>query len=380
MKQLPMTPELSALIKAAVGQDVETTDLAVFECIALNSKPLPGKDGTIFEKATVMPITLRQMADFVLAGNTLPLISDHMLYGAPMGRVFNAELNYNQQAGDLELRALFYLDSSEKDLITKLNSGVLDEVSVSFLSTEFLCSQCNWDYFGQDSTSENLYSRTCANGHTVGTDGVHAQLVGLSQFVEVSLVARGAADKPKILGKSDSKLLPASSMRLAAKGFEIDSLICQAGLGDNKVTIDTNKLIADLMASNTSVATLTVEKSNLGVQLSAAEAAVTAANAQVAELQTQLAAAQAAPTNEADYQVALTFLGELVTKLSVAAGETAPAELPKTVAELKEAIEGKTSKLTALLPVGGVAAGAGAGDDEKPALRASAFSNRKFKD
>lgn len=375
-----MTPELSALIKAAVGQDVETADLAVFECIALNSKPLPGKNGTIFEKATVMPITLRQMADHILAGNTLPLIADHTLYGSPKGRVFNAELNYNQQAGDLELRTLFYLDSSEADLITKLNSGVLDEVSVSFLSTEFLCSQCSWDYFGQDSTSENLYSKTCANGHEIGSDGVHAQLVGLSQFVEVSLVARGAADKPKIVGKSDSKLLPASSMRLAAKGFEIDGLICRAGQGDNIVTVDTNKLITDLMASNTSVATLTVEKSNLGAQLSAAEASVTAANAKVADLETRLAAAEAAPTNEADYQVALAFLGELVTNLSVAAGEAAPTELPKTVAELKVAIEGKTSKLTALLPVGGVSAGAGAGDDEKPALRASAFSNRKFKD
>lgn len=382
MKQLPMTPELSAMIKAAVGQDVETADLAVFECIALNSKPLPGKNGTIFEKATVMPITLRQMADHVLAGNTLPLIADHTLYGSPKGRVFTAELNYNQQAGDLELRTLFYLDSSEDELITKLNSGVLDEVSVSFLSTEFLCSQCSWDYFGPESSSDNLYSRTCGNGHEIGSNGVHAELVGLSQFIEVSLVARGAADKPKIVGKSDSKLLPASSMRLAAKGFEIDGLICRAGLGDNIVTVDTNKLIADLMASNTSVATLTVEKSTLSTQLSAAEANVTAANARVAELETRLAAAEAAPTNEADYQVALAFLGELVTNLSVAAGEAAPAaaDLPKTVADLKVAIEGKTSKLTALLPVGGVAAGAGAGDDDKPTLRASAFSNRKFKD
>lgn len=366
------------MIQKAVGPDVETADLAVFEAIALNTKPLPGKDGTIFENAIVMPITLRQMADSIDAGNHLPLISDHQLFGEPKGRVFHAELNYNAQGGDLELRTLFYLDPTETILIAKLNSGTLDEVSVSFLSTELLCSSCGWDYFGPGSTYDNVAGRVCANGHEIGSNGVHAELVGLSTFIEVSLVARGAADKPKIVGKSDSKLLPASSMRLAAKGFEIDGLICRAGLGDNVVTIDTNKLIADLMASNTSVATLTVEKSGLSVDLAAAQTSLAAAQAELAELKAKLEAAEAAPTNEADYQVALAYLGELATKLSVAAGEEAPAELPKTVADLKVAIEAKTSKLTALLPVGGVSAATGTGDDEKPALRASAFSNRKI--
>lgn len=381
MKQLPMTPELSALIQGAVGQDVETGNLAVFEAIALNTKPLPGKAGSIFEGATVMPMTLRQMADSIDGGNHLPLISDHQLMGEPKGRVFHAELNYNQQSGDLELRVLFYLDPTEQVLITKLNAGTLDEVSVSFLPTEMLCSACGWDYFGPESSTDNIAARTCANGHSIGSNGVHAELVGLSKFIEVSLVARGAADNPKIVGKSASKLAPASSMRLAAKGFEIDELVCRAGLGDDVVTIDTNKLIADLMASNTSVATLTVEKSNLGVELSAAQASLTAAQTQVAELTAQVAeltAAAGAPNNEADYQVALSFLGELVTNLSVAAGDEAPAELPKTVADLKAAIEARTTKLTAMLPVGGVAAPAGADEHAKPALLASAFSNRKI--
>lgn len=373
-----MTPELSDKIKAAVGVDVETENLAVFEAIALNTKPLPGKTGSIFENATVAPVTLKQMVDSIDGGNHLPLISDHQMMGEPKGRVFYAELNFNQQANDLELRVLFYLDPTEATLITKLNSGSLDEVSVSFLSTQLLCSTCGWDYFGPDGSQQNVWDRTCGNGHSIGTDGVHAELIGLSKFIEVSLVARGAADRPKIVGKSDSKLLPASSMRLAAKGFEIDGLICRASLGDNVVTIDTNKLIADLMASNNSVATLTVEKSNLTTDLSTAQSNLTVAQAEVVELKAKLAAAEAASTNEADYQVALSFLGELVTNLSVAAGEAAPAELPKTVAELKVAIEAKTTKLTAMLPVGGVSAAAGSETDEKPTLRASAFSNRKL--
>src|SRR5690606_3498634 len=148
----------------------------------------------------------------------LPLMSDHELFGEPKGRMFHAGLNYGED-GEIELRALFYLDETEEKLIKKLDSASLDEVSVSFLASSMLCSECGWDYF-QFGTSENFNTRTCENGHTIGEDGVHAELVGLNQFIELSLVARGAADKPKIVGKSQSKLAPQSTYRLAARGFD----------------------------------------------------------------------------------------------------------------------------------------------------------------
>jgi hypothetical protein len=37
MKQIPMTAELSKLIKDRVGDDVDTANLAVFETFALNT-------------------------------------------------------------------------------------------------------------------------------------------------------------------------------------------------------------------------------------------------------------------------------------------------------------------------------------------------------
>jgi hypothetical protein len=90
MKQLTMTAELSALIKKAVGEDVDPTNFAVFETIALNTKPLPGKRGALFEGAVVQPITLKEMVDSINSGNHLPLIADHELMGAPKGRFFHA--------------------------------------------------------------------------------------------------------------------------------------------------------------------------------------------------------------------------------------------------------------------------------------------------
>src|SRR3546814_10030220 len=96
-----MTAELAKLIQDRVGQDVDPTNFAVFEAIALNTKPLPGKDGTLHERAIVAPVTLRQMADHIKNGGHLPLISDHQLTGEPKGRVFDAELLFNN-VNDIE--------------------------------------------------------------------------------------------------------------------------------------------------------------------------------------------------------------------------------------------------------------------------------------
>lgn len=359
MKQLPMTPELSALIKKAVGNDVETDNLAVFETIALNDKPLVGKKNSLFEGAVVKPITLSQMVDSINSGNHLPLIADHELIGAPKGRFFHAGLEFT--GASVELRALFYLDPTETDLIAKLNAGSLDEVSVSFLSTQFLCSECGWDYF-QFGTSENIWERTCANEHKIGVNGTHGEMVGLSQFIELSLVARGAADKPKIVGRSDSKLLPASAMRLAAKGFEIDGLVCRASAGEEVVNFDPSKLITDLAASQAQVITLTADKTAADGQVASLTATntdltgkVTTLEGQVTQLTADLEAAKASPSNQADYDAAIAYLGDVLTKVTVAAGGEAPATdaLPKTVADLTAAINEKTSNLTAILPVGG---------------------------
>lgn len=382
MKQLPMTPELSAMIKKAVGDDVETDDLAVFETIALNTVPLPGKSGTIFENAVVEPITLMQMVDHVNAGNHLPLISDHDLSGAPHGRFFHAGLDWNDNSG-MEMRALFYLDSTEKELITKLNSGSLDEVSVSFLSSAFECSECGWDYF-QFGSDLNINSRTCQNGHTIGQNGTHARMIGLNQFVELSLVGRGAANNPKIVGKSAAKLAPETTYRLAAHGFTPTALVLQASIGTKEeINMDAAKLMADLTAEIRTTATLTAEKATLQTNLSAAETARDAALADVARLTTELSEAKAAKPEgleaaQADQTAALSYLGKQfdhLTQLSGKAKVEGDAR-PKTVAEFSAKIDELTGGLTSIIPVGGKAEGAGKSTDTvaDKTIKVAAFS------
>jgi hypothetical protein len=361
MKQLQMTAELQALIRDRVGQDVDPSGFAVFEVIALNTNPLPGKDGSIHEKAVVTPLTLKQMADHINApGGSLPLIWNHQTSEIPKGRVFSASTFFDQ-TGAIELRVLFYLDATEQDTITKLNSGSIDEVSVSFLSTQALCSECGWDYMGADSTWEHLYDRTCANGHAIGEDGVHLRLTGLAQFVETSLVVRGAADKPKIIGRSDSKLAPSSVQQLAARGFDLNCLLVQASKGEKPVsTFDPNKFITDLANSQASVITLTAERDTANAAVTAltaerdtANAAVTTLTAERDDLQTKLTAAEGAPPEE--YNTALSFLKEQFVNLTVAKGGEKPADdaVPTTVVDLTKAIKDMTAELTALIPTGG---------------------------
>jgi hypothetical protein len=375
MKQIPLTPELIAMIKAAVGDDVDVEGFAVFESISLNTLPLPGKQGAIFEKARVSMLTLKQMADHINAGNHLPLMRDHNMAGEPAGRVFKAALHMTP-AGDTELRTLFYLDPTETTTIAKLNAGSLDEVSVQFLASQILCSECDFDYRGEEATWSNFRDRTCTNGHAIGTDGVHVRLVGLSVFTELSLVSRGAANNPKIVGKSQSKLA-APLQALAAKGFEVDQLYLAASKGE--VEVDLTVVLSQLTEQTTAAATARTELSAMTVERDGLQTELAARDERIAELEaaaaanTDAEAAEAARTELAD---ARTFLADVYVKLAVAAGET-DVTAPETIADLKAGIETHQSALSALLPIGGAAANTQS-NEAKPGAkfasdRASAF-------
>lgn len=361
MKRLPMTPALIAQIKAAVGQDVDPEDFAVFEVIAINSLPLPGKDGSIFERAQITPLTLRQMVDSVEGGNHLPLIMNHDMSTTPLGRVFKAAL-YTADTGEIEMRALFYVDATNADIAAKIDAGSLDETSVGFLASQLLCSECGWDYRGEDADWSNFMDRTCDNGHTIGSDGVHLNLVGLQTFSELSLVTRGAASKPKIVGKSASKLT-APLQALAARGFEIDELYCTASKGDYDV--DLTATLAKLTEQTVLAATAQADVTRLTVERDTARTELGTSQARVAELEAAAGtpAPEAAELEAAQAEVVLAteVLTDIHTKLATAAGSDAAA--PASIADLKAGIDTLQSELTALIPVGGAAASTQNGAD-----------------
>jgi hypothetical protein len=372
-----MTSELIAQIKAAVGEDVDPEGFAVFECGAVNSLPLTGKDGTIFEKAQISLLTLKQMADSINGGNTLPLIHDHDVHSIPMGRVFHSDTILNQTNSSVELRTLFYVDETEQKIAAKLDAGSIDEVSVQFLASQILCSECDFDFRGEDATWRNFADRTCANGHTVGTDGVHIRLVGLQTFTELSLVTRGAAKNAKIVGKSASKLA-APLQALAARGYEVDELFLTASLGEYEV--DVSVILAQLTEQTTTAATATAQLTAMTAERDTANTALAAAQAEIVELKAAAATNADGGTTvvelTAERDEAKAVLTDIYTRLATAAGSSEAA--PETIADLKAGIEAHQSKLTAIIPIGGAGADTRSNEPEVgskfDASRAAAFS------
>jgi hypothetical protein len=345
MKQIPITPELEQSIRAAVGPDANLDGIAIFEAISANTLPLPGKRGTLFESAQISYLTLKQMADSINGGAHLPLVADHNLDGAPFGRVFQAGITVTD-TGDAELRTLFYIDPTEANLIAKLDAGSLDEVSVNFLASQILCSECDFDYRGDDATIHNLIDLTCSNGHAIGQDGVFVRLVGLSMFTELSVVSRGASNNPKIVGKSQSKLAP-PLQHLAAKGFEVDQFFLTASRGE--LDVDLDKIVTQLTEKSGEVAVLTVRLNDADKKVGALETSLSERDAEITELKVKLGDTTASDERDA----AVAFLSEVYVKLATAAGET-DVKAPTTIADLKAGIEKHNNKLTAVLPVGGV--------------------------
>jgi hypothetical protein len=224
-KAVEMTDELLAQIERITGTTVSASDIVVFEASVANTRPL-NKMGSIFNQGRITEDTLRQMASALNAGEeSVPLHTLHMQGGElPIGKVFQAEVLATSD-GEAELRAMFYLPASESALVEKINLGIIDEVSIGLKSKQLLCSKCGFDYFSADAGFENLYSMTCDAGHTVGDDGTHVKLAGLDKWMELSLVSRGAASKPKILGRTKQIMSKETYDRIAADGLPPEAVV-----------------------------------------------------------------------------------------------------------------------------------------------------------
>lgn len=218
-KQVPVTSDILEQIKKVADADFSADDIVVYEAVAFNTLPL-NKKGSLFEGARATRSLLIEMAEAVNAGSeSVPLHTLHKQgMELPVGKVFLASV-HDTQLGEAELRAMFYLPKSEAALVERIDLGILDEVSVGLKSKNLLCSECGWDYFGEDSDFEHFWDRTCANGHTIGVDGIHTRLVGMDKWMELSLVSRGAAEKPKILSRAKSLLPQETRERIAASGI-----------------------------------------------------------------------------------------------------------------------------------------------------------------
>ena len=366
MKRIELTERIKALIKASVGDDIDYEKIAAFEATAVTSLPL-NKRGSVFDKGQITAETFVEAANLLNTGLFVPLHTLHEQgYEIPVGRLFYGEHVKSNQGTD-ELRVLFFVDGTSPDLISRLDTGVIEEVSVGMQFKRLLCSTCNIDLMEDN---ESIWSQTCKNGHVMGMGSNHVKPDGVANFREMSLVSKGASNGAKVLG---------AQKRLLASAYYKDGSALAASLKDpefmlfgspTKLAEEDPMLIAELQAklakaegdltltatakteAEGKVAVLEAAKVTLEADKVALEAAKTEAEGKVAILE--------AAKTEADAAKVVLEAAKTEAEAKLAAAET-------ELAPLKAAQTATLTQRPFKLPIGGVAnLNATTTDSEKP--------------
>lgn len=355
-KKLELTNRIRELIAKATDNAVDPESVSVYEAITINTKPVTKNN--VFSGAVHTGGTLREMA-LACASTHVPLHTMHAQdVELPVGKVFYGEVIPTGD-GHEELRSMFFLPNTEKVLIDKLEGGAIEEVSIAARYKHLNCSDCGWDYMGEDATIINLYDRVCANEHQIGKNGVHLKLNGLDKWMETSLVPIGAANGAKIVSRTKALLGQEQYNALAASGRspELTTLYASQPLPEND-DMDLTQLME-------SVKTLTASETTAKIALTAANEQIATLKltaekvapleAQVAELTSKLTAAQAVDgvKAQAELAAAMSFVRKEADRLCIAAGEAALADTA-TLADLQASIEKNRLKLADTFPVNGV--------------------------
>lgn len=355
-KRVKVTDQIEASLRKALDdQEVNASDYAIFEARFVSTEPLNKKG--FFDKGRISTATLEQMAQQMnLSGSAIPLQVMHDTSKTPVGKVFAGRV-LPLPNNNAELRGYFAIPNYKADLIRDVESSIIDEVSVGLLTKKASCSQCGFDYFGNN--TEAMLARmnhTCPNDHTLGADGCHLVLDGMDNWSELSLVNKGAASNAKILARAKQTLSQDTLDRLAASGVPIDAFFLTASYQmsdkDNNTgvnTMDLDKLTAKLETQTAELATTKLLLSQEEAKVKTANDRVTALETEVAELKAsksvttaELETKLAAATKQLDDAFAI--LKPHVSAALTASG-AAESEMPTNFTSAVKAVEDKGLKL-----------------------------------
>lgn len=353
MKQITKTPEITALLKQSVGNSVNTDNLAVYEAIALNNRPIR-KNHPLFKDAIADRSLLLEMAA-ALSIESRPMHVQHDKEGIPAGRAFHGAVV--DKGAETQLRVLFFIDKSEDKLMQKIDSGTFDQVSVSVIPKKLLNSKSGFDYLGAEAKPENIWTGADNDNNVIGKNGVHARMVGLGSWHELSLVGMGGADGARIV-PHDESYFGSSYQKLAASGVDPSVFLLEASTENETMDLSalSDKLV-ELSGKNATltgdIATLTASNTSLTTQVADLTAKLEAANKPnetLTQAQADLTAATATVTTlTADVDAAKTALQNVAKAVLAASGKMDTDVTKLSVAELTALIDETKVKLTAAL-------------------------------
>jgi hypothetical protein len=290
------------------------------------------------------------------------------------------------ETGLPQTNVLFYTTPDKASLVSDIENSVIDSVSLGVLSEHALCSECGFDYFGDDASPMNFWDRTCPEGHTIGEDGVHLNLTGVDGVYELSLVSTGAVQNSKIVSGSKAVVGAASTQRLAASGVDPCALILRAsGTLPKSPAQPKESLMADAAQFEGLVEKLTTARVDLATtttKLEASVAEVATLKEQIASLTTEntdLKAKQANPEEMPAKLAAVTaeldslkvFLSAQAKKAVAATnGDVATVEA-MSLSQMTTVITEAQTKLATLFPAGGATLTATTTEDAEAADKAA---------
>lgn len=225
-KRIEITESVKKAIRNVVGDDIDYSNIVVYEASAASTRPID-QSSSVYHKSVMSRGFLVQMAGYI-PNNPVTLQVMHQNEFLPVGKVFAADV-YDVEQGHSELNVLFYLEKSS-EYVTPIDLAIIDEVSVGAMPKHAYCSECGFDF--RSSYYAMMYGE-CDNGHNIGEDGCHLRLTDLEKWSELSLVNRGASDKPKILTSAKQRLGKEEVQRLAASGSSADAFYLFASAAKN---------------------------------------------------------------------------------------------------------------------------------------------------
>lgn len=393
-KRVKLTEKIKSLLYAKL--DDETADLtkfAVFECVAASTRKIKQKysayDGSIMAQSV-----LTGAVEWLVA-ESVPLQVMHNGSVLPIGQVLEAQV-LPAESDQHDLRVLFYV-SADSEYAEKMDMGIIDEVSVGMLAKHAYCSECEFDYLAEGNEI-NFWLRECDKEHRLGDNGTHLRLSGCASWKELSLVGKGASNKPKIVGRAKQVLSASQFQQLAANGGNPDLAyyLCSSTLAEGKTSksntpkensMELQSLVADLTTSKAAVIALEATKTTLTGELETSTKALAAANEQVSTLSAslELAKSEVANLKSEDTAVKLADAEKIVISLSGfvqknwklalnATGQTVPKEAPSSEDMITQ-LEAAQAQLSTI-PRHGVSFGADHQEESAQLPRADAFKSK----
>jgi hypothetical protein len=373
MKQISKTAEVLAKLRASYGADANLDDLAVYEVILANTQPLR-KTGGLFKGARLASTLITEIVSAVNL-ESVPVQFQHDTSTAPYGRLFAAAAS-----GD-EARGLLAVDGkAHPEVVQKLDSGTIDQVSVGMVNKQLLCSQCGFDYANEKSYP-NRWDLTCDKEHKIGDAGTHVQVVGLESLFEVSFVGQGAVRGARVVGPSESAFQ--DNQRLAASSAATGGALAvhlTATVEDDTpmdlsaLTTQLTTAVSDGATARANLAMITTERDGLATNLATVtgerDTAITERNTAQTDLAT---ATETVTTLTAAHEAAITALSAEAKAVLTACGKSEAdieTELKdKDATALLGIIQANRSQFAAIIPAGGAANSADLASTSKIAPR-----------